>query len=75
MMKATLKLEGLCCANCAAKIETGVQKIPGVEEANLAFMTQKLTIVADDDKMESIIEEATRIANKIESDVVVTRLK
>ena len=74
-MKATLKLEGLCCANCAAKIEVGVQKIPGVEEANLAFMTQKLVIIADDDKMDGIIEEATKIAKKIESDVVVTRLK
>ncbi len=74
-MKATLKLEGLCCANCAAKIETAVQKIPGVQEANLAFMTQKLNIEADDDKIEQIVEEATKIAKKIESEVVVKRIK
>ena len=74
-MKATLKLEGLCCANCAAKIEAGVQKIPGVDEATLSFMTQKLIIVADNDKMDGIIEEATKIAKKIEGDVVVKRVK
>lgn len=74
-MKAVFKLEGLDCANCAAKIENEVQRIPGVQEATVAFMTQKMTIVADDDKMDSIIAEATKIAKKVEGDVTVTRLK
>lgn len=74
-MKAILKLEGLDCANCAAKIENDVKKLPGVEEVNVSFMTQKMTITAPDDKIEGIIEEATRIAKKVEGDVVVKRLK
>ena len=74
-MKAILKLEGLDCANCAAKIENDVRKLPGVEEVNVSFMTQKMTITAPDDKIEGIIEEATRIAKKVEGDVVVKRLK
>ncbi len=74
-MKAVLKLEGLCCANCAAKIEREVQKIQGVEEATVAFMTQKLTVIADDGRMEDILSEAERIARKIESDVTVKRIK
>ncbi len=74
-MKAVLKLEGLCCANCAAKIENKVQKIPDIEEANLSFMTQKLTIVAPDDKIEAIVDEASKIAKQIEDEVVVKRLK
>ncbi len=74
-MKAVLKLEGLCCANCAAKIENKVQKIPGIEEANLSFMTQKLTIVAPDDQIEGIVDEASKIAKQIEDEVVVKRLK
>ncbi len=74
-MKAVLKLEGLCCANCAAKIENKVQKIPGIEEANLSFMTQKLTIVAPDDQIEAIVDEAGKIAKQIEDEVVVKRLK
>ena len=74
-MKAVLKLEGLCCANCAAKIENKVQKIPGIEEANLSFMTQKLTIVAPDDQIEGIVDEASKIVKQIEDEVVVKRLK
>ena len=74
-MKAVLKLEGLCCANCAAKIENAIQRIDGIEEANLSFMTQKLTIQASDSEMERIIEEASRIAKRIEDEVVVKRLK
>lgn len=74
-MKAVLKLEGLDCANCAAKIENEVQRIPGVEEATVTFMTQKMTIVAPDDKIETIVEEATKLTKKLEGDVVVKRIK
>ena len=74
-MKAVLKLEGLDCANCAAKIENDVGKVPGVQEVSLSSMTQKMTLVADDDRMDAIIEEASRIARKVEGDVKVKRLK
>ena len=74
-MKAVLKLEGLCCANCAAKIERDVQKIPGVSSANVACLTQKLTIEAPDGEMDRIIEEATKAAKRIEGEVVVKRIK
>lgn len=74
-MKAVLKLEGLDCANCAAKIENEVQRIPGIEEATVTFMTQKMTIVAPDDKIEAIVEEATKLTKKLEGDVVVKRIK
>lgn len=74
-MKAVLKLEGLDCANCAAKIENDVGKVPGVQEVSVSFMTQKMTLVADDDRMDAVIEEASRIAKKVEGDVKVKRLK
>ena len=74
-MKAVLKLEGLDCANCAAKIENEVGKVPGVQEVSVSFMTQKMTLVADDDRMDAVIEEASRIAKKVEGDVKVKRLK
>ena len=74
-MKAVLKLEGLDCANCAAKIENEVQRIPGVEEATVTFMTQKMTIVAPEEDIERIVEEATRLTKKLEGDVVVKRIK
>ncbi len=67
-MKKIIKLEGLCCANCAAKIEEGVKKVDGVKEAALSFMTQRLTLEVDDGKVDAVIEAARKIADKIEPD-------
>lgn len=74
-MKAVLKLDGLCCANCATKIENEVQKLDGVESASVSFVTQKLTINAPEEKMDAIVDRASKIAVRIDDDVNVTRLK
>lgn len=47
-MRKTIQLDGIDCAVCAAKIEKAVRKVDGVREANLNFVTQKLTLEADD---------------------------
>lgn len=65
-MRKIVKLEGLCCANCAAKIEEGVKKLDGVKEASLSFMTQRLTIEVEDGQEDMVIEAARKIADKIE---------
>lgn len=65
-MKKIVKLEGLCCANCAAKIEEGVKKLEGVREASLSFMTQRLTMEVEDGQVDAVIEAARKIAGKIE---------
>lgn len=65
-MKKIIKLEGLCCANCAAKIEEGVKKLPGVKTASLSFMTQRLTIEAEDGREAEVVEAARKVAGKIE---------
>lgn len=62
------RVEGLDCANCAAKIERGIQGIEGVKGATLSFMTGKLTIDADDAQMGAIVAEAEKIVRKIEPD-------
>ena len=71
-MKKKFTLEGLGCANCAAKMETAINKLDGVKEITVNFMTQKLIIEADEDKMPAIITEAERIVKGIEPD---TRMK
>lgn len=65
-MKKIVKLEGLCCANCAAKIEDGVRKLPGVKEATLSFMTQRLVMEVEDGREDEVIEAARKVKNKIE---------
>lgn len=65
-MKKVVKLEGLCCANCAAKIEEGIKKLEGVKEASLSFMTQRLTMEVEDGQVDTVMEAARKIADKIE---------
>ena len=45
-MRKTYKLTDLDCAHCAAKMEAAIQKIDGVTEASVSFLTQKLTVEA-----------------------------
>lgn len=71
-MKRSFKLEGLCCANCAAKIENNINKLDDVN-AVLSFMTQRLTIEAPDEKFDAVVDEAQKIASKIEEDCVIVR--
>ena len=70
-MKKVYKLQDLDCANCAAKIEDAIGKIAGVEKASVSFLSQKMTIEAQDFDHERILEEAKKITKKLEPEVVV----
>lgn len=65
-MKKIIKLEGLCCANCAAKIEEGVKKLDGVNSASLSFMTQRLIMEVEDGREDEVVEAARTVAAKVE---------
>lgn len=67
-MKKTFKLEDLDCANCAAKMEAGIAKIDGVEAVTVSFMTQKLTLTADENSFDKILKQASKVIKKIEPD-------
>lgn len=56
------------CANCAAKIEDAIQKIPGVNSASISFMAQKLVLDADDAQFDKIVKEVMKTAKRIEPD-------
>ena len=65
-MKKTYKLQGLDCANCAAKMETLIRKIPGVRDASMNFMTLKLTLDADDERFDAILAEAQKCCDRVD---------
>lgn len=67
-MKKKFKLQDLDCANCAAKMEEAIKKIPGVHDASVSFMTQKMTIDADDAQFDNIMQEAVKLCAKVEPD-------
>lgn len=66
IMKKTLRVDGLDCGNCAAKIERQVASLGGVENASVNFILGKMTIEADDEEMEGIVEQARKIVAKVE---------
>lgn len=65
-MKKKYKLVDLDCANCAAKMEAAINKIDGVKEATVSFMTQRLVIEADDDRFDEIMQEVVKACKKVE---------
>ncbi|WP_311432024.1 heavy-metal-associated domain-containing protein [Facklamia hominis] len=71
-MKKKFILDGLDCANCAAKMEQAINELDGVRKATVNFMTTKMVIDGEEEKMPTIIAEAERIVKKFEPD---TRMK
>ncbi len=70
-MKKVFKLEDLDCANCAKKMEDAINKIDGVESAAVSFISQKLTITADDSRFDEIMKKAVAVCKKIEPDCTI----
>ncbi len=67
-MKKTFKLEDLDCANCAAKMETAIKKLDGVKNATVSFITQKLTIEAEDERFDEVVKAAVKCIARVEPD-------
>ncbi|MBE6141567.1 MAG: heavy-metal-associated domain-containing protein [Erysipelotrichaceae bacterium] len=66
-MKKVFKIE-IDCANCAAKVEEAINKIEGVNQASLNYMTQKMIIDIDDANFDSIMKQVKKVGRKIEPD-------
>ncbi len=68
-MTKILKLEGLDCANCAAKVERNVGKIKGVEDCNVNFMTLKMMVDIKNESQE-LLEEIEKAVKKVDKNIV-----
>ena len=73
MEKMTLLLDGLGCANCAAKIETRTKNIQGITQVNLDYARSKLTFEYGGDDAEQVIQEIKKIVHALEPDVKVSK--
>ncbi len=63
-------LEGLGCANCAAKMERQIRELPGVEMAAITFATKQLRVAAN--HQEELLPKFREICASIEEQVTVT---
>ena len=53
---------------CKLCEEDAIRKIEGVNDINISFMAQKLTIDADDDRFDEIMKEVVKACKKVEPD-------
>ncbi|MGM9614109.1 MAG: cation transporter [Oscillospiraceae bacterium] len=67
-MKKTFNLIDLDCANCARKMEDAIKKLDGVTDATVSFMTQKMTIEADDARFDAIMKDVVKCIRRVEPD-------
>ncbi len=70
-MKKRYNLSDVDCANCAAKMEEQIRKLPGVNSASISFMAQKLTLDADEDKLDEILKQAEKIIKSIDEEATI----
>lgn len=67
-MKKSFKVKNIDCANCAAKLERAINKLPDVDVAVVSFATEKLMLEAADDKFESVLLQVEETMKNIEPD-------
>ena len=75
-MRKSFKLENLDCANCAAKMEAGINALPGVNKSSISFMTSKLMIdadAADEEALAAIVDAAQAVCTSYEKDCRIVR--
>lgn len=64
-MKKVFKIE-VDCAVCAQKCEDAIKKVDGVTACQINFMTQKMTLEADD--ISKVLPSCLKAAKKVEPD-------
>ena len=65
-------LENLGCANCAAKMESKIQQLPGVSYASITFTTKQLHLYTEHPDL--LLPQIQEICASIESGVIVRPL-
>ena len=52
-------------------MEDAVKKIPGVRDAAISFISQKLTIEADDDRFDAVMKDVVKACRRVEPDCTI----
>ena len=67
-MKKTYKIE-VDCANCANKMEQAARTTPGVADATVSFMTQKMSVTfAEGADPKAVMQDVLKNCKKVEDD-------
>lgn len=67
-MKKSYKIE-VDCANCANLMEAQTKKVTGVADANVNFMTQKMSVTFEEGAdAKAVMQEVRKACKKVEPD-------
>lgn len=69
-MKKAFAIRELDCGHCAQEIEEAASKVPGVNKVRVNFLSERMTLDADDDKFDAVLAEIKKIVKTIEPDAV-----
>ena len=72
-MKKVFMLEDLDCAVCAAKMEDAIAKIAGVNAVSVSYMSQRLSIDAEESRFDEIMDEVVKKCKRVEPDCRIVR--
>ena len=72
-MRKVFKLDEIDCANCARELQEGLAKLDGVQSVSVNFMTQKLTLEADDAEFDAVFERVVDYTAENEPDCEIVR--
>lgn len=73
-MKNKYKIKGIDCANCAAELERVLQKIEGVENASISFITERLIIECKEEEEQNVMDRVRETIKKEEPDVTIEEI-
>ena len=64
-MRKIVRFTGICCANCAQKLERALEKIDGVNSVQLNFMAQRVNFDIEDSKYDEVVNKIKEVTNKV----------
>jgi len=73
-MKSTYKIKGIDCANCAAQLENAINKVEGVQNVSISFMTERMVIEYDEKNKEEIMKRIKKVIKKEEPDATLEEI-
>lgn len=68
-MKKRYMIKNLDCAVCATKLEEAIQKIDGVNEISISFLSEKMKLVIDETREDTIMNEINDVIHRLEPEV------
>lgn len=69
-MKKAFKIRELDCAHCAQEIEEAASKVAGVNKVRVNFLSERMTLDAEDTRFDAVLNEIKKIVKTIEPDAV-----